>query len=61
MNEIKELIRQAEREGWEVDRTRSSHLRFRKNGETVIGPSTTRMTRSIKNTRAPLRRIGGAK
>jgi hypothetical protein len=28
MKEIKELVRQAEREGWEVDRTKSSHIRI---------------------------------
>jgi hypothetical protein len=58
--QIRELIRIAEAQGWEVTPTNSSHLRWRgpEGHGLVFTPSTPSDWRSIKNATAQLRRAG---
>lgn len=55
--DVKELVRTKREEGWQVDATRSGHLRFQKGDATVFGPSTPSDHRSIQNLKAQLRRV----
>lgn len=57
--QIRELIRVARRQGWEVTTTNGSHLRWRgPDGGLVFTPSTPSDWRSIKNMTAQLRKEG---
>lgn len=57
-HELRQLIRQKEREGWTVEKTRGRHLRWRYGDATpVISGSTPSDYRGFKNLLARLKRI----
>ena len=59
--ELKRLRRMAERAGWNVDRTKKNHLRWRSpTGEMVITSSTPSDSRAIHSIKRDLRRAGMA-
>jgi predicted RNA binding protein YcfA (HicA-like mRNA interferase family) len=58
MNDVQELVRHAERDGWTVERTSGGHLKFTHQdaATTVFGSATPSCVRSTRNTLADLRR-----
>lgn len=57
--DLKEIVKVARKQGWEVTHTRNQHLRFRSpDGALVFSPSTPSDHRAIKNKIADLRRAG---
>lgn len=59
--DVQDLAKQAQAAGWRVEQTRNGHLRFLgPNGQIVICSGTPSDCRSVKNTRAQLRRGGCA-
>lgn len=58
--EIKELIREAERQGWRVSKTKKGHIRFfAPDGETILtAPGTPSEHRWLNNLLPQLRRYG---
>jgi len=58
--ELKEIVGAAERQGWRVERTKKSHLRFyAPDGENIVhGAGTPSDRRSLENLVSRLRRYG---
>lgn len=57
--EMKQIVKVAKGQGWEITHTRNGHLRFRSPGGALIfAPSTPSDYRGIKNKIADLRRVG---
>jgi hypothetical protein len=56
--DMKALVRQKKKEGWEIERTRNCHLRwiFIATGAVVISATTPSDYRSLLNTKADLKR-----
>lgn len=56
---LKELVREAERQGWTVEIRRSGHLKWTApNGDMVFSPSTPSDYRGLKNLTRDLRHRG---
>lgn len=53
---LRDLIRDALAAGWEIERTGSNHLKFRRNGKMVIASGTPSDHRAIRNIATDLRR-----
>lgn len=61
-SEVRELVKKAERRGWElIDPSGSGHqrLRFPRTGDVVVLPSTPSDTRGLRNATALITRISG--
>ena len=57
--DLRDLLRKAQEQGCTITLSGQDHIRVTApNGEIVMCPATSRSFRTIKNTRAELRRIG---
>jgi len=57
--DMKQLVKKARAQGWEVTPTRNGHIRFRSpDGHLIFGASTPSEYRGMKNKIADLRRAG---
>jgi predicted RNA binding protein YcfA (HicA-like mRNA interferase family) len=57
--DMKEIVRQLRKQGWDVSPTRNGHFRARSpNGSVYTLPHSPSDRRSVKNARSDLRRLG---